>query len=129
MSRLNRGGYTVVELIVALLILSLALTGMMGAGKTTVAAILGRLLNRRVVSTDALVERATAKLHEKRCDAIVANDVSARGIGFGSDDNEVTLLFADGERHALTRASKRAIADRLWSLLGAHLPAREAGDA
>ena len=59
----------------------------------------------------------------------MANDVSARGIGFGSDDNEVTLLFADGERHALARAPKRAIADRLWTLLAARLPARGAPDA
>jgi len=81
------------------------------------------------VGGDALAERAAAKLREKRCDAIVANDVSHRGIGFGSDDNEVTLLFADGERHALARASKRAIADRLWGLLAGRLPAREAADA
>ncbi|SRR6266536_2605899 len=38
---------------------ALALAGMMGSGKSTVAAILGRLLGRRVVSTDAeLVRRA-----------------------------------------------------------------------
>jgi phosphopantothenoylcysteine decarboxylase/phosphopantothenate--cysteine ligase len=76
-------------------------------------------------SGEALVERATAKLREKRCDAIVANDVSARGIGFGSEDNEVTLLFADGDGHAIARASKRAIADRLWTLLAARLPGRD----
>ena len=78
---------------------------------------------------DALVERAGAKLREKRCDAIVANDVSGAGIGFGSDDNEVTLLFGDGERHALARAPKRAIADRLWDLLAGRLPPREAPHA
>ncbi len=78
---------------------------------------------------DALVERAAAKLREKRCDAIVANDVSARGIGFGADENEVTLLFADGARHAIARAPKRAIADSLWSLLAARLPAPEPADA
>jgi len=78
---------------------------------------------------EALLERAGAKLREKRCDAIVANDVSARGIGFESDDNEVTLLFGDGERHALARAPKRALADLLWSLLAARLPAREASGA
>jgi phosphopantothenoylcysteine decarboxylase/phosphopantothenate--cysteine ligase len=80
-------------------------------------------------SGEALAERAGAKLREKRCDAIVANDVSARGIGFGSDDNEVTLLFADGERQLIPRAPKRAVADQLWSLLAARLPGREAADA
>jgi phosphopantothenoylcysteine decarboxylase/phosphopantothenate--cysteine ligase len=78
------------------------------------------------VSGDGLIERAGAKLREKRCDAIVANDVTTRGIGFGADDNEVTLLFGDGARHALGRAPKRAIADQLWELLAARLPAREA---
>jgi len=78
---------------------------------------------------DALAERAAAKLREKRCDAIVANDVTAGGIGFGSDDNEVTLLFADGQRHALARASKRAIADRLWDLLAGRLPPRDGAHA
>lgn len=34
---------------------ALALAGMMGAGKSTVAALLGRWLRRRVVSTDAVL--------------------------------------------------------------------------
>ncbi|GEJ58575.1 shikimate kinase [Anaeromyxobacter diazotrophicus] len=38
-----------------------ALTGMMAAGKSTVAAHLGRLLRRPVVSTDAEVERRAGK--------------------------------------------------------------------
>ena len=77
------------------------------------------------VSGDALAERASAKLREKRCDAIVANDVSSRGIGFGADDNEVTVLFGAGERQVLARAPKREIADQLWSLIAPRLPARE----
>src|SRR6185436_1918296 len=81
------------------------------------------------VGGDALAERAAAKLREKRCDAIVANDVSARGIGFGADDNQVTLLFGDGGRHEIARAPKRAVADSLWNLLAGRLPAREPGDA
>jgi len=55
--------------------------------------------------------------------------VSARGIGFGADENEVTLLFGDGARHVIARAPKRTVADSLWSLLAARLPAREAADA
>jgi shikimate kinase len=40
---------------------TVALVGMMGSGKSTVAAILGRLLGRRVVSLDAAVARAAGK--------------------------------------------------------------------
>ncbi len=40
---------------------TLALAGMMGSGKSTVAAILGRLLGRRVVSVDAEIVRAAGK--------------------------------------------------------------------
>jgi shikimate kinase len=40
---------------------TLALVGMMGSGKSTVAARLGRLLGRRVVSLDAEIARAAAK--------------------------------------------------------------------
>jgi len=55
--------------------------------------------------------------------------VSARGIGFGADDNQVTLLFGDGARHEIARAPKRAVADSLWNLLAGRLPAREPADA
>jgi phosphopantothenoylcysteine decarboxylase/phosphopantothenate--cysteine ligase len=75
------------------------------------------------VGGDALAERAAAKLREKRCDAIVANDVSDRAIGFGADENEVQLLLADGARHPIARAAKRAIADSLWNVLVGRLPA------
>jgi phosphopantothenoylcysteine decarboxylase/phosphopantothenate--cysteine ligase len=81
------------------------------------------------VAGDALAARAGAKLREKGCDAIVANDVSGQGIGFGADDNEATLLFADGARFVLPRAGKRRIADQVWSLLAARLPATEASHA
>jgi len=64
---------------------------------------------------------ARAKLRNKRCDLIVANDVSRAEVGFESEDNEVVLVTADGEER-LERASKHAIAHgilsrvaRLWS--------------
>ena len=40
---------------------SLCLSGMMGAGKTTVAAVLGRRLGRAVVDTDREIERWTGR--------------------------------------------------------------------
>jgi phosphopantothenoylcysteine decarboxylase/phosphopantothenate--cysteine ligase len=68
-----------------------------------------------------LVGRAAAKLGEKGCDAIVANDVSAPGIGFDAEENAVTVLFPDGGWRRFERASKREIADRLWGLFAERL--------
>jgi phosphopantothenoylcysteine decarboxylase/phosphopantothenate--cysteine ligase len=72
----------------------------------------------------ALAERAERKLVEKGCEAIVANDVSLPGIGFGSDENAVTVIFADGSQTEIGRSSKAAVADRLWTLLVPRLAAR-----
>lgn len=80
-----------------------------------------------VTAGAALDERAGAKLREKGCDAVVANDVSAPGIGFDADDNAVTVLFADGARVEIPRAAKRAIADRLWDLFAPRLGAAPHG--
>src|SRR5450631_4419580 len=71
--------------------------------------------------------RAADKLREKGCDAIVANDVSVPGIGFGADDNAVTVLFADGARAQIARASKRDVADQLWHLFAPRLPPKVDG--
>lgn len=44
------------------------------------------------------VERGRAKLERKGLDAVVVNDISRADIGFDSDENEVTIVLADGER-------------------------------
>jgi phosphopantothenoylcysteine decarboxylase/phosphopantothenate--cysteine ligase len=77
--------------------------------------------------TAALAERAAAKLVEKGCEAIVANDISLPGIGFGADDNAVSVIFADGSQTEIPRSPKSVVADRLWSLLVPRLAARPAG--
>jgi phosphopantothenoylcysteine decarboxylase/phosphopantothenate--cysteine ligase len=69
----------------------------------------------------ALAARAAEKLREKGCDAIVANDVSAPGIGFGADENQVTVFFSDGSRFEIPRDSKRAVAEKLWDILARRL--------
>jgi phosphopantothenoylcysteine decarboxylase/phosphopantothenate--cysteine ligase len=68
-------------------------------------------------SGEALVERARQKLADKRCDVVVANDVSEVGLGFGSDRNAVTLVFSDGGVVPLPAASKDALADDIWAHL------------
>jgi phosphopantothenoylcysteine decarboxylase/phosphopantothenate--cysteine ligase len=73
-----------------------------------------------------LAERAAAKLVEKGCEAIVANDVSQAGIGFGAEENAVTVIFADGSQTEIGRTSKATVADRLWTLLVPRLATRPA---
>jgi phosphopantothenoylcysteine decarboxylase/phosphopantothenate--cysteine ligase len=67
--------------------------------------------------TERFEEHAREKLAGKGLDAIVVNDVSREGSGFGTAENEVTLLWgADGCR-PLGRASKPEIARRIWDAL------------
>ncbi len=55
------------------------------------------------------VESAREKLTAKNVDAVVVNDISRSDIGFGSADNEVTILTRSGD-HEVPRASKDNIA-------------------
>jgi phosphopantothenoylcysteine decarboxylase/phosphopantothenate--cysteine ligase len=66
---------------------------------------------------DELVARARAKLGEKRCDLMVANDVGAPGMGFGSDSNAVVLVHADGATQTLGPGSKTALAEEIWAAI------------
>ena len=80
------------------------------------------------VSGQALVERARTKLTEKGCDLIVANEVGRPGIGFGADENAVTLVFADGRALELPPARKDVLAPAIWDKI-AHEFAASAGKA
>jgi phosphopantothenoylcysteine decarboxylase/phosphopantothenate--cysteine ligase len=60
--------------------------------------------------TDDLRAHAETKLRRKNLDLIVANDVSAPGVGFQHDTNAVTLLRADGPVRTVALADKRTIA-------------------
>jgi phosphopantothenoylcysteine decarboxylase/phosphopantothenate--cysteine ligase len=60
--------------------------------------------------TDHVEENAWKKLRAKNCDIIVANDVSDPDLGMESDENEVTILFRNGEKKKISRAQKKNIA-------------------
>ena len=60
--------------------------------------------------TENVEANAIKKLREKNCDVIVANDAR---IAMESDENEVTILFRDGEKKKITRGSKTIIAREL----------------
>ncbi|CAM4008433.1 bifunctional phosphopantothenoylcysteine decarboxylase/phosphopantothenate--cysteine ligase CoaBC [Corallococcus sp. ZKHCc1 1396] len=66
--------------------------------------------------TERVVEHAREKLERKGLDAIVANDVTAAGAGFGADTNRVTVISRTGPDRVL-EGSKRAVAAELLSLL------------
>ena len=59
--------------------------------------------------TENLLLNAGQKLADKGVDAIVANDVSRPDIGFGSDENEATLITAR-ERRFFPKQAKEALA-------------------
>jgi phosphopantothenoylcysteine decarboxylase / phosphopantothenate---cysteine ligase len=73
--------------------------------------------------TQNVLSYARDKLERKGLDAIIANDVSVAGIGFNSDQNEVTLVTAAGEE-ALPRMGKQQLADALIAHLAQQLGAR-----
>ena len=73
-----------------------------------------RLLIGFAAETENLIEEARRKMQSKNCDMVVANLVSQQGIGFESDENEVTLVLRTGETIPVERASKIAIAHRIF---------------
>jgi phosphopantothenoylcysteine decarboxylase/phosphopantothenate--cysteine ligase len=77
---------------------------------------LGRRQNRKFLlagfaaETDHLEANAIKKLREKNCDIIVANDAR---IALESDENELLILFRDGEAKTIFRAPKKILAREL----------------
>ena len=56
------------------------------------------------------VKLGREKLERKRLDAIVVNDISRAGIGFDAEENEVTILTADGRERHVPRDRKENVA-------------------
>jgi len=64
-------------------------------------------------ATGSVLDLARAKLARKGCDLLVVNDVSG-GAVFGSADNEVVILAADGGSRDVPRGSKTQVAHAIW---------------
>ncbi|QCR85604.1 bifunctional phosphopantothenoylcysteine decarboxylase/phosphopantothenate--cysteine ligase CoaBC [Moraxella osloensis] len=72
--------------------------------------------------TQDIEKYARGKLEAKNLDMIACNDVSRTDIGFGSDNNAMTVFFRDrAEGVTLEKASKDKIAEQLVALIGEHL--------
>ncbi len=74
----------------------------------------GQILVGFAAETENLLENAEEKLRQKNLDFIVANDLTAANVGFGSDTNEVTILWPGGEVEKLPLKSKEMIAMEIW---------------
>ncbi len=79
-----------------------------------------RLVVGFAAETQDLARSARGKLHDKRVDMIVANQVGVAGSGFEADDNALTVFDADGS-HALGAGPKTQLAERLLDLVHARL--------
>ncbi len=90
--------------------------------KSLAAARRPRLVVGFAAESRDLLDNAAEKLKSKKLDLIVANDISAKDSGFGSDTNRVTLIYSTGKSEPLPLAGKaevaEAILDRVASLLG-----------
>jgi phosphopantothenoylcysteine decarboxylase/phosphopantothenate--cysteine ligase len=75
--------------------------------------------------TEPSEEEAYAKLERKRADFLVWNDVSRDDVGFGADDNEVTVYRRSEPPRNVPRASKAAVAAELFDLFSEALKDRE----
>lgn len=63
--------------------------------------------------TENVEEYAKQKLEKKNADMIVANNVSVKGAGFGSDTNIVTMFKRDGSKIELPILSKNEVAKEI----------------
>jgi phosphopantothenoylcysteine decarboxylase/phosphopantothenate--cysteine ligase len=69
-----------------------------------------------------LVKNAEKKLKQKRLDFIVANDITARDSGFGTDTNRVTIIDRKGKVDRLPLLTKREVAERILDKVIVLLP-------
>ena len=73
----------------------------------------GQTLVGFAAETHDVIDNARRKLDDKRADLIVVNDVSAPGVGFEHDTNEVLILRRDGAEMHVPLTDKRAVAAAL----------------
>jgi phosphopantothenoylcysteine decarboxylase/phosphopantothenate--cysteine ligase len=73
----------------------------------------------------SVIEHGRAKLARKGCDLLVVNEVGEAGhpTGFEGEQNAAVVLGSDGSATDIPLGSKEAVADTVWDLVAARLPA------
>lgn len=77
----------------------------------------GQILIGFAAESNDIVENAMKKLKDKNLDYIVANDITGEDIGFGSEENKVTILSGNDEKFTLEKISKRAVAKEIFNIV------------
>ncbi len=67
--------------------------------------------------TENLNKNAVAKLREKNCDLIIANDVSKKDSGFNSDYNRVSIFDGSGKIQVIKKNKKSFIANKIAEII------------
>jgi len=75
----------------------------------------GQIIVGFAAETNDVLANAQAKLLRKNCDFLVANDVSAEGVGFDHATNEVVILSTGAEPYCVAMTSKEQVAYELLS--------------
>jgi phosphopantothenoylcysteine decarboxylase/phosphopantothenate--cysteine ligase len=70
----------------------------------------GQVLVGFAAETDNVEENARGKMTRKNLDIVVSNDVSAPGVGFGHDTNEVVIHLSTGACIRVPLSDKRRVA-------------------
>jgi phosphopantothenoylcysteine decarboxylase/phosphopantothenate--cysteine ligase len=81
----------------------------------------GQVLVGFAAETAEVRARAAEKLRSKGIDLMVANDVSAPGVGFEHETNAVVLLGADGSEQEVALTGKREVARIVFDAVATRL--------
>jgi phosphopantothenoylcysteine decarboxylase/phosphopantothenate--cysteine ligase len=81
----------------------------------------GQIVVGFAAETDDVLANGRAKLAAKGCDLLVVNEVGD-GLAFGTPDNKVTVLGADGSVTDVPLGSKDSVANAVWDLVVPRLP-------
>jgi phosphopantothenoylcysteine decarboxylase/phosphopantothenate--cysteine ligase len=82
----------------------------------------GQIIAGFAAETSNVTENGRAKLAAKGCDLLVVNQVGP-GLAFGTSDNAAVILAADGAVTEVPRGPKEVLADVVWDMVQARLPA------
>ncbi len=63
--------------------------------------------------TGNAIKEAARKCREKGLEFVVANDITKRGAGFGTDTNKVAFVFPDGRVKAFPLMTKQKVAEKI----------------